>query len=309
MVALARERHFVRAAASCGVSQPALSEGIRRLEAELDAPLVRRGNKFGGLTAEGEAVVLWARQILAGRDGLVADVAALRGHVTGTLRLGCIPTAANAAPLLTGPFCAANPGARVDVISDLASSDILRLLLENELDGGISYIKDPLPDGFHAVPLYSERYVLLCPASAGWLPGPQATWAEASALPLCLLAPHMQGRRRIDGMFAEAGVQPSPTLETDSVASLFSHVAAGGWATIVPAAWLLAFVLPPSVRALPLVRPEGSVPVGLVTLDREPSTVMASALVSAAEDADLEFFSRLPLVPRPGEHRPAPARD
>ncbi len=49
-VALAQERHFARAAAACFVSQPALSESIRKLEQELKVPLVRRGQKFEGLT-------------------------------------------------------------------------------------------------------------------------------------------------------------------------------------------------------------------------------------------------------------------
>lgn len=58
-VALARERHFARAAAACYVSQPALSEAIRELEHELGVPLVRRGRTFEGLTLEGERLVLW----------------------------------------------------------------------------------------------------------------------------------------------------------------------------------------------------------------------------------------------------------
>jgi DNA-binding transcriptional LysR family regulator len=61
-VALARERHFARAAAACYVSQPALSEAIRKLEQELKVPLVRRGQRFEGLTPEGERLVLWARR-------------------------------------------------------------------------------------------------------------------------------------------------------------------------------------------------------------------------------------------------------
>lgn len=58
-VALARERHFARAAAACYVSQPALSGAIRKLEHELDVPLVYRDRSFQGLTPEGERLVIW----------------------------------------------------------------------------------------------------------------------------------------------------------------------------------------------------------------------------------------------------------
>lgn len=61
-----------------------------------------------------------------------------------------------------------------------------------------------------------------------------ATWAEASRLSLCLLTGAMQGRRVLDELFAQAGTQPSPRLETDSVAALFAHVRTGRRASIVP---------------------------------------------------------------------------
>ncbi len=58
------------AAQTCFVSQPALSEAVRKLEEELDVPLVRRGRKYEGLTPEGERIVVWAQRILADRDAL-----------------------------------------------------------------------------------------------------------------------------------------------------------------------------------------------------------------------------------------------
>ena len=65
LVALARERHFGRAAAACNVTQPTLSAGIRHLENELGVPLVERSQRFQGLTAEGERVLTWAQRIIA----------------------------------------------------------------------------------------------------------------------------------------------------------------------------------------------------------------------------------------------------
>jgi DNA-binding transcriptional LysR family regulator len=293
IVALARERHFVRAAQSCSVSQPALSEGIRKLEEELAVPLIHRGNKFGGLTAEGQQVVIWARRILADRDGLTEDVRAMRGGLSGQLRFGAVPTASPAVSLLSARFCTEHPLARVRVVSDLTSEDVLRQLENYELDAGITYIQGPAPDGFRMARLYLEKYVLLTSADAA--PGAShATWASAAELPLCLLDPVMQGRRRLDDAFTEAGVTPSPRVETDSVASLFAQVRTGSWATVVPTAWLHIFGVPDGMYAAPLTEPERAVPLGLVTLAREPASAMARALVAVNDVTDLTFLEHVP---------------
>ena len=109
LVALACERHFTRAADSCAVSQPALSEAIRKLEFELALPLIVRGHRFEGLTVEGEHVVRWAERILDNHASLLHQVASLRAGVTGTLRLGVIPTASTAVAELSGPLCSRYP--------------------------------------------------------------------------------------------------------------------------------------------------------------------------------------------------------
>jgi DNA-binding transcriptional LysR family regulator len=70
-VALSREGHYGRAAASCNVTQPTLSEAIRQLERELAVPLIdRNGRRFGGLTPEGGRILGWAQEILANEDAL-----------------------------------------------------------------------------------------------------------------------------------------------------------------------------------------------------------------------------------------------
>ena len=78
LVALAREKHFTRAAKECGVTQPTLSGRIRQLEQELGVPIVERGQRFHGLTPEGQRVVTWANTILDNWASLQQDIAALR---------------------------------------------------------------------------------------------------------------------------------------------------------------------------------------------------------------------------------------
>ena len=65
LVALAKERHFARAAKACNVTQPTLSAGIKQLEESLGVLIVERRHRFAGLTAEGERVLGWAQRVLA----------------------------------------------------------------------------------------------------------------------------------------------------------------------------------------------------------------------------------------------------
>ena len=81
-VAVARERHFARAAESCYVSQPALSTSIARLERELSVTLINRRQNFEGLTPEGERLVVWAKRVLAEHDALKAEAAAMRSGIS-----------------------------------------------------------------------------------------------------------------------------------------------------------------------------------------------------------------------------------
>ena len=92
-IALARTRHFGRAAEESGVTQPTLSAGIRQLEDQLGVLLVQRGSRFQGLTPEGERVLIWARKIVADTRALRDEMREVRSGLSGHLRLAVIPTA------------------------------------------------------------------------------------------------------------------------------------------------------------------------------------------------------------------------
>ncbi|GAB2825691.1 LysR family transcriptional regulator [Actinocorallia aurea] len=292
LVALARERHFARAAEVCRVSQPALSEGLRRLEEELGVPLVRRGRRFEGLTPEGERVLLRAQRLLADRDALRDEAHALRHGLTGAVRVGTVPTAATAVAPLTGALCAAHPGATVRIEGDLRAEDIADRLRDFDLDAGITYLDAGTVRRFRTVPLYRERYVFLAAASPD---APAATtWREAALSPLCLLEPGMQGRRVLDAVFAETGTRVAPRVETDSIATLFAHVRTGDWTSIVPVPWLHVFGVPEGLRALPLTEPVHTEPIGLVLPSAEPPSAVARALIDVAAHADLTVLETPP---------------
>jgi DNA-binding transcriptional LysR family regulator len=140
LVALARERHFGRAAAACGVTQPTLSAAIRELEAELDVLIAERGQRFRSLTAEGERVVEWARRILADRDALRQEVGSARQGLAGRLVLGVIPTALASIGLLISPFQTDHPprpnqGAIAELDRNSTRSRQLRSRCRRQLSG------------------------------------------------------------------------------------------------------------------------------------------------------------------------------
>lgn len=286
-VALAQERHFARAASACYVSQPALSEAIRKLEQELGVPLVRRGQKFEGLTPEGDRLVHWARRILADRDALKQEVTALQTGLTGELRLGVVPAASTTVALLTDPFCAAHPLVRVQLEVNLRSAGIVERIRRFELDAGILYPDQQDTADLVVTPLYHEQPVLI--AGAELLTGKPdtITWSDAVELPLCLLTQGMRGRRLIDDALATQGLEVTPQLETDSVVALLAHVRTGRWASIVPQPWIHILGPPAGVSVLRLDRPSVTALAALVTNRVEPGSLLTRALLQTARNADI----------------------
>src|SRR5882757_6331799 len=285
LAALARERHFGRAATVCNVSQPTLSVAIRRLERELGVVIVLRGHRFEGFTDEGSRVVAWAHRILAERDELLADVERMRGRLSAMARVGAIPTSVPASPLLTARFLRSNPAATMRVEAS-SSREIAVRLADFEIDAGLTYLDDETPPGTRRFELYRERYVLLAPAAHPIMAEDEVRWSEAAKLPLCALTPAMRNRRIIDGNMAADGARFHPVVEADTVGALFAHLADLELATVASHTWLHAFGVPVGLAARPMVQYGAGPAVGLIVLDREPNSIVAEALVSAATDVD-----------------------
>lgn len=285
--ALARERHFARAATACHVSQPALSDGIRRLEAELGVQIVRRSRSFEGFTPEGERVVHWARRILADSDELLGELSRMRSGLSGSLRIGAIPTALTVSSLITEPFLERHPQVRISIES-LSSRDIVTQLNDFTCDVGITYVDgEPLGSSVRTVNLYQEQYLLLTPSDSPLASLSVASWNQVATLPLCLLGPVMQNRRILDQQFADAGVDVEPSLEADTVSVLYAHVATRRWSTVIAQAWLHLFGVPDGMRAIPLHPLERPHHVGLVLADHEPQPMLAQAFVDVASQVDV----------------------
>jgi DNA-binding transcriptional LysR family regulator len=285
LAALAREKHFTRAAAACSVTQPTLSGRIRQLEQELGVPIVARGQRYIGLTPEGERVLRWALTILDNWGNLLQEIGQLRAgsaHIGGRMALGVIPSALPMVSLLTSKIQERYPGIDFTILS-YSSIEIVEALGDFTIDAGVTYLDNEPIDGLAAAPLYRERYCLFVRDSDPAADRADITWAEAARHPLCLLTPNMQNRRIIDRAFAVAKAQPAPRVETNSIVNLYANVRQMGLATILPEYFFDALGSLPSMRAVPLIEPLLEHSVGLVTLKREPQPPLISAFFELAK--------------------------
>jgi len=281
ILALAREKHFGRAAEACGVTQPTLSAGVKQLEEQMGVLLVNRGSRFQSFTPEGERVLDWARRIVGDTRSMREEINALRHGLSGRLRIAAIPTALAMVAGLTTPYRERHPNVQFTIWSR-TSIEILDLLENLEIDAGITYLENEPLGRVHAIPLYHERYRLITSADAPLGNRVSVTWAEVADVPLCLLTPDMQNRRIIDRQIKSAGKESRPTLESDSMILLFSHVRTGRWASVMPQKLAETLGLTDTIRAIPILEPEAVQTIGLVVPSREPMMANTAALVEEA---------------------------
>ena len=281
LLALAREKHFGRAAEACGVTQPTLSAGVKQIEDAFGVLLVNRGSRFQGFTPEGERVLDWARRIVGDARAMREEVHALKHGLSGRLRIAAIPTTLAMVERLTTPYRARHPNVQFTIYSR-NSLKILDLLENLEIDAGITYVENEPLGRVNTVPLYHERYRLLTSADAPLGNRDSVTWAEVAQVPLCLLTPDMQNRRIIDRLLKAAGSEARPTLESDSMILLYSHVRTGRWASVMPAKIADALGFTDTIRAIPITEPDAVQTIGLVVPSREPMTPITAALVAEA---------------------------
>ncbi len=281
LLALAREQNFSKAATLCGVTQPTFSAGIKQLEETLGVMLVQRTSRFIGFTAEGERVLDWARTIVADTRAMRDEVRTLKKGLNGHLKIAAIPTALPMVSALTTPYRAHHPNVKFTILSR-TSIEILSMLENLEVDAGLTYIDNEPLGRLRAVPLYIEQYRLLTSEGSPLGERDRVTWAEVARIPLCLLTPDMQNRRIIDGLLHAAGGRAEPTLESNSMIVLFSHVRTGRWASVMPEKLASTLGLTERLRSIPIVEPEATHQIGLVVPPREPMAPLTAALLAEA---------------------------
>jgi len=231
--AVARHRHFTRAADELHVAQSALSHQVRRLEQELGIELLDRTTRSVEPTQAGVLVAARARVILAEAQALREEVDELRGLVRGRVTIGALLFGGELdIPALLASFTSTFPQVEVGLREGTAQR-----MIDGLADGTIdlAFVLEPEPrEAFERLPLSSEELAVVT--------SPSHALAGHSPIPIAALAgERLIGYERgssvrdvVDAEFERAGVRPLVALEGNDLALLRSLVAQGIGLAILP---------------------------------------------------------------------------
>jgi DNA-binding transcriptional LysR family regulator len=235
LVALADERHFTRAAAREHVAQPALSQQIRRLEAEVGLALVERTTRRVALTEAGELLVARARRAIAEVEAGRAELGELAGVQAGHLTIGAITTTGPVdLSLLLASFHARHPA--VDLtIREQSSDELAEMLRLDELDLAFLSVTERIKShglGLHR--LVTEQLVVLLPTDHALAKRRRVRLAELADGPFVSFREGARLRELLVSAAREAGFEPHIALESIESGRIRGLVSRGLGVAIVP---------------------------------------------------------------------------
>ncbi len=233
--AVARRRHFAKAAATLGRTQPALSVQIQRLETEMGVTLFERTGKHVQLTAAGEILLPYADRILGGVEEASIKMAEVHGGTLGHVRIGTIPTvAAHFLPAVLRDFKARFPNVTVALREEGRTPLLVALLEDHEID--LSLGLEPRPStGLKFTKLLVEE---LCVAVS-----PQHPLSSLTSVPISRLrrepfilykTPGHHNREIILQYCRNAGFEPDVAFESEQAETIQNLVASNLGITLLP---------------------------------------------------------------------------
>jgi DNA-binding transcriptional LysR family regulator len=269
-VAIADEGHFTRAAERVLIAQPAISQQIRRLEAELGEPLFDRDRRHVRLTAAGRALLPHARATLAGADRAKAAVRSLSGLLSGQLTVGAFEGAPEGLlATALGRFRRAHPAVEVQAKEGYAA-ELLTAVQRGELDVAITGLPDTAqpPTGVNVTELAIEPLVLAVSPDHPLARRPQVPLTRLRDEPMIALASDSSQRAHVERACRQAGFEPRITVETMRLSLLWELVSQGVGIAIIPR-------LSPGgdarVTLIPITRPRLHVRIVLASSQTTPS--------------------------------------
>jgi DNA-binding transcriptional LysR family regulator len=276
--AVARHRHFTRASRDVQVAQPALSQQIRRLEAELGIDLLTRSTRRVELTEAGSLLLERANRILAEAKAARQELSELTGLLRGTVALGSLPLVSLGVPAMLEGFRERHPGVTIQ-LHEQAIDVILAMMRRDELDLAFA-MATPAAAGadISGQVLYEEELVAVMSPAHELAARASVRVEELADDALIGFRPGSALRRAVDDRLAAADRSPAyafETFELETIRSLASH---GLGVALLPAGYL--HPAGPDVASARM-RPRAKLPVSLIW--------RTGRRLAPAADAFLEF--------------------
>jgi DNA-binding transcriptional LysR family regulator len=225
--AVARHSHFTRAAEELHIGQPAVSQHVRRLEAELGVSLLNRTTRAVALTEAGRLLLGRAERALAELDSGLAELEEIKGLLRGRLTIGAMQWLE---PYdLAGELAAfheIHPGIDIRVVEETVQA-MLHSVLGDELDVAFVSLESGLADGLGCHLLFEDELVLVVAPGHRLSGRSQVNLKDLREEPFVFLREGAGLRRAVEIAAAEVGYRPQARFETNEVSRVLALVARG----------------------------------------------------------------------------------
>jgi LysR family hydrogen peroxide-inducible transcriptional activator len=262
IVAIAQERSFVRAAAKCFVSQPALSVALKNIEEELGVTLFERSKSQVNVTAIGEKVVAQAQRVLD-ETRVLKDIAQTgRNPLSGVLRMGAIYTIAPyLLPQLITALAQEAPAMPIEIEENFTQS-LEGMLRQGQIDCALIALPYELP-GLVVDELYEEPFVTVVPSRHSWAIRDSVDPGELSNEHCILLSVGNCFRNHVLQACPELNAPSANTGKSSSLETVRNMVASGLGISVMPAGAMNPRYHTDLVKAIPFDEPVPSRRVGV----------------------------------------------
>ena len=259
--AVARHGHFTRASRELNVAQPAVSQQVKRLEAELGLELLRRSTRRVELTDAGSLLLARAHRVLAEVEAARQELSELAGLLRGHVEIGALPVASLDTPGLLAGFRELHPEVGLH-LHELALSVMLPMLRRDELDLCFALVDAAeLGPEVEGILLFEEELVAVVSEGDALAARSSVSLKRLAAEPLIRFRTGSAIQRAIDAEFDRAGATAGYAFETFELETMRALANRGLGVALLPSGYLEREG--PAVATVSL-RPKVRLPVSLI---------------------------------------------
>lgn len=279
-VAIAEHGSFQRAARVLALSQTALSHRLRKVEADLGAPLLIRSSREVSLTGAGQDLLPDARRLLKELRDSYAAVRARARHRRRRLSFACLPTIAHTRmPAILARVAAGMPDVTL-TMHDIPAHRIAELVQTGEAEFGVTIVSAQLPD-LRVRTLFEEPYELLIPAGHPLAGATAVTRDHLAGVAMVRILTQSRNRQLVDDALAETRDEIDWRFVVQNATTALALVAEGAALTILPRS--AARMAPPGVVSRPFADIRMTRTLGIVARRGVASSDLARPLIEAIE--------------------------